>query len=94
MSDSPRRLPVPLLLAGAIALLILIALLTFAVMRSWDTARDQVSSALIGKSAPTFSLPLLHDPSMEISSTDLAGAPICSTSGAVGVRPAPPNSRY
>lgn len=92
MSDSPRRFPTPLLLTGVMGVLILIALLTFTLMRSWDNAPDQ--SALLGKPAPNFSLPLLHDPSLQISNTDLAGAPTCCMSGAAGVPPAPPNSPY
>ncbi|ALR03740.1 DsbE family thiol:disulfide interchange protein [Xylella fastidiosa] len=73
MSDSPRRFPTPLLLTAVMGVLILIALLTFTLIRSWDNAPDQ--SALLGKPAPNFSLPLLHDPSLQISNTDLAGAP-------------------
>ncbi|HHW4678398.1 MAG TPA: DsbE family thiol:disulfide interchange protein [Xylella sp.] len=75
MSDSPRRFPVPLLLGGAIAFLLLTALLTFTVIRFWNTTYGEAHSALIGKPAPTFSLPVLHDPSIHVSSTDLAGAP-------------------
>ncbi|MEE7548794.1 DsbE family thiol:disulfide interchange protein [Xanthomonas sp. Kuri4-1] len=76
MSDPrPRRLPPAALITGALLLLALAALLVYAVRRSGEPDRDSLPSALIGKPAPEFELPLLHDPSVRVHARDLRGAP-------------------
>jgi len=54
---------------------LLLALLGFGIW--WSSSHDlrEVPSPLIGKPAPTFSLPLLDDPSKSLGSKDLAGHP-------------------
>ncbi|MEO8670482.1 MAG: DsbE family thiol:disulfide interchange protein [Tahibacter sp.] len=53
----------------------LVSLLGFGI--AWNIQHDQreVPSPLIGKAAPTFSLPLLDDPTKNFGSADLAGQP-------------------
>ncbi|MEQ4576797.1 MAG: DsbE family thiol:disulfide interchange protein [Gammaproteobacteria bacterium] len=76
MSDtSPRRLPTAAIVAGVLAFLALAALLAYAVKRSGDGDRDALPSALIGKRAPDFDLPLLHEPDTRVHARDLLGAP-------------------
>lgn len=60
----------PLVLFGA-----LVALLAAGVWLSRGGDRDALPSPLIGKPAPAFSLPLLHEPERLLSSDDLRGAP-------------------
>jgi cytochrome c biogenesis protein CcmG/thiol:disulfide interchange protein DsbE len=60
----------PLVLFGA-----LVALLAAGVWLSRRGDRDALPSPLIGKPAPAFSLPLLHEPERLLSSDDLRGAP-------------------
>lgn len=76
MSD-PRtyRLPTAVLVGAGILLLALAALLVYAVVRSGNDDRDALPSALIGKPAPEFALPLLHDPSIIVHARELRGAP-------------------
>ena len=59
-------------LAAFAALLLLLAA---GVWLSRDPGRDALPSALLGKPAPAFTLPLLHDPAKTLSGTDLRGAP-------------------
>jgi cytochrome c biogenesis protein CcmG/thiol:disulfide interchange protein DsbE len=47
----------------------------YGVMKSGAPDRDVLPSALIGKAAPAFELPVLHDPHIKVSSTELRGAP-------------------
>ncbi len=76
MSESrPRRLPTAALIAGTLLFLGLAGLLIYAVKRSGQPDRDSLPSALIGKPAPEFELPLLHDPSVRAHARDLRGAP-------------------
>ena len=72
---SPRRLPISAIVAGALLFIALAALLVYAVKHSGDSDRDALPSPLIGKHAPDFELPLLHDPSMRVHARDLIGAP-------------------
>ncbi len=60
----------PLILFGA-----LVALLAAGVWLSRRGDRDALPSPLIGKPAPAFSLPLLHEPERRLSSDELRGAP-------------------
>lgn len=53
----------------------LVALLAAGVWMSRDPGRDALPSPLIGKPAPEFELPLLHDPDRTVSSQQLRGAP-------------------
>jgi len=53
----------------------LLGLMIYGVMKSGAPDRDVLPSALIGKPAPAFELPVLHDPHIEVSSTELRGAP-------------------
>jgi len=50
-------------------------LMVYGVMKSGAPDRDILPSALIGKPAPAFALPVLHDPSITVHSTELRGAP-------------------
>ncbi|WP_222564335.1 DsbE family thiol:disulfide interchange protein [Novilysobacter antarcticus] len=61
---------VPLLAAAAIG-----ALLLAGVILSRNQDREALPSPLIGKPAPTFDLPVLHDGSYRISSKELLGEP-------------------
>ncbi|WP_256724606.1 DsbE family thiol:disulfide interchange protein, partial [Xanthomonas oryzae] len=73
-SRSPR-LPTAVLVGAIVLLLALAALLVYAVVRSGQDDRDALPSALIGKPAPEFALPLLHDPSIVVHARELRGAP-------------------
>ncbi|MCL7713693.1 DsbE family thiol:disulfide interchange protein [Stenotrophomonas mori] len=81
MSDTPppatppHRLPPVAILLGALFFVGLIGLMLYGVGRSGQPDRDTLPSALIGKPAPDFSLPVLHDPSVTVSGRDLRGAP-------------------
>lgn len=74
-APSSSRLPPAALITGALLFIALAALLVYAVQRSAAPDRDTLPSALIGKPAPDFSLPLLHDPATRVSAADLRGAP-------------------
>ncbi|HYG05016.1 MAG TPA: DsbE family thiol:disulfide interchange protein [Stenotrophomonas sp.] len=73
--SSPRRLSLPLLLGGVALFVAVLGLLLYGVYRSGQADRDSLPSALIGKPAPDFDLPLLHDESVRVHSADLRGAP-------------------
>ncbi|MEB1530013.1 DsbE family thiol:disulfide interchange protein [Xanthomonas sp. 1678] len=70
-----RRLPLAAIVLGALFFLGLLALMFYAVQRSGMADRDALPSALIGKPAPAFELPVLHDASIRVRSTELRGAP-------------------
>jgi cytochrome c biogenesis protein CcmG/thiol:disulfide interchange protein DsbE len=53
----------------------LMVLLAYGVKQSGRADRESLPSPLIGKPAPAFNLPVLHDPNVRISNQDLAGAP-------------------
>ena len=53
----------------------LMFLLAYGVKQSGRADREALPSPLIGKPAPAFSLPVLHDPNTQVSNQDLAGAP-------------------
>lgn len=53
----------------------LMGLLAYGVKQSGRANREALPSPLIGKPAPAFDLPLLHDPATRIDNADLAGAP-------------------
>ena len=53
----------------------LVGLLAYGVKQSGRADRQALPSPLIGKPAPAFDLPLLHDPNTRISNRDLAGQP-------------------
>ena len=73
--STPPRLPPVAIVIGALFFIGLLALMIFGVQRSADPNRDALPSALIGKPAPAFELPVLHDMSIKVSSADLRGAP-------------------
>ncbi|CAN7387414.1 DsbE family thiol:disulfide interchange protein [Pseudoxanthomonas sp. LjRoot168] len=50
-------------------------LLYYGVKQSDRAGRDALPSPLIGKPAPAFDLPLLHDPAKRTTNADLAGQP-------------------
>ncbi|MGY0557086.1 DsbE family thiol:disulfide interchange protein [Lysobacter sp. A421] len=54
---------------------LLAALLAAGVKMSRNQNRDALPSALIGKPAPTFELPVLHEPGRLVSSEELSGEP-------------------
>jgi len=70
-----RRLPLAAIVLGALFFLGLLALMFYAVQRSGVADRDALPSALIGKPAPAFELPVLHDASIRVRSAELRGAP-------------------
>ncbi|MFC3655912.1 DsbE family thiol:disulfide interchange protein [Xanthomonas hyacinthi] len=74
-APAPRRLPLAAIVLGALFLLGLLALMFYAVQRSGVADRDALPSALIGKPAPAFELPVLHDASIRVRSAELRGAP-------------------
>jgi cytochrome c biogenesis protein CcmG, thiol:disulfide interchange protein DsbE len=53
----------------------LMGLLYYGVSQSDRAGRDALPSPLIGKPAPAFDLPLLHDPAKRVTNADLAGQP-------------------
>ena len=73
-ADAPggRRLLATVLVGGFVALLVLLA---WGVSRSDRPDRETLPSPLIGKPAPEFSLPVLHDASYRVGSADLRGQP-------------------
>ena len=79
MTDTPtpahKPLPPVAIVIGVLFFLGLLGLMAYAVIRSGDAQRDALPSTLIGKPAPIFSLPVLHDASIQLGSSELAGAP-------------------
>ena len=68
-------LPVVAVVLGALFFIGLVGLRLYGVVRSGDADRDVLPSALIGKPAPDFTLPVLHNPDFQVSAADLRGAP-------------------
>ena len=58
-----------------VVFLALMGLLLYGVFKSGDADREALPSPLIGRPAPAFDLPLLHEPGIRIKNKDLAGAP-------------------
>ena len=78
MSDprpASRPLPPVAIVIGVLFFFGLLGLMIYGVMKSGAPDRDVLPSALIGKPAPAFELPVLHDPRIKVSSTELRGAP-------------------
>ena len=71
----PHGLPVVAVVIGALFFIGLVGLMLYGVVRSGDADRDVLPSALIGKPAPDFTLPVLHNPDFQVSAADLRGAP-------------------
>ncbi|GAB2492114.1 DsbE family thiol:disulfide interchange protein [Pseudoxanthomonas sangjuensis] len=61
--------------AGALLFVALVALLYYGVRHSADGDREALPSPLIGKPAPAFDLPLLHEPGKRLKLADLHGKP-------------------
>jgi len=70
-----RPLPPVAIVIGVRCFFGLLGLMIYGVMKSGAPDRDVLPSALIGKPAPAFELPVLHDPHIKVSSTELRGAP-------------------
>ncbi|WP_422509213.1 DsbE family thiol:disulfide interchange protein [Stenotrophomonas sp. GZD-301] len=70
-----RPLPPVAIVIGVLFFFGLLGLMVYSVMKSGDPDRDVLPSALLGKPAPAFQLPVLHDPTITVSSTELRGAP-------------------
>ena len=70
-----QGLPVVAVVIGALFFIGLVGLMGYGVLRSGDADRDVLPSALIGKPAPEFALPVLHDPSVTVDAAQLRGAP-------------------
>lgn len=68
-------LPVEAVVLGALFFIGLVGLMLYGVVRSGDADRDVLPSALIGKPAPDFTLPVLHNPDFQVSAAELRGAP-------------------
>lgn len=78
MSDprpASRPLPPVAIVIGVLFFFGLLGLMIYGVMKSGAPDRDVLPSALIGKPAPAFELPVLHDPHIKVSSIELRGAP-------------------
>ncbi len=80
MSESPaprpsRPLPPVAIVIGVLFFFGLLGLMVYGVMKSGDPQRDVLPSPLIGKQAPAFELPVLHDPDIRVRSDELRGAP-------------------
>ncbi len=78
MSDprpASRPLPPVAIVIGVLFFFGLLGLMIYGVMKSGAPDRDVLPSALIGKPAPAFELPVLHDPQIKVSNTELRGAP-------------------
>lgn len=78
MSDprpASRPLPPVAIVIGVLFFFGLLGLMVYGVMKSGAPDRDILPSALIGKPAPAFELPVLHDPTITVSSNQLRGAP-------------------
>lgn len=67
-----RRLAAIVIVAGFAGLL---ALLLYGVRQSDRPDREALPSPLIGRAAPQFTLPLLHEPERQVASTELLGQP-------------------
>ncbi|HVI57645.1 MAG TPA: DsbE family thiol:disulfide interchange protein [Luteimonas sp.] len=72
---APKRGPRLAVVVGALCFIGFVALLSYGVLQSGRGDREALPSPLIGKPAPQFSLPLLHEPGRNVSAKDLAGAP-------------------
>lgn len=70
-----RPLPPVAIVIGVLFFFGLLGLMIYGVMKSGAPDRDILPSALIGKPAPAFALPVLHDPSITVGSAELRGAP-------------------
>ncbi|MCF7750788.1 DsbE family thiol:disulfide interchange protein [Bacillus subtilis subsp. subtilis] len=70
-----RPLPPVAIVIGVLFFFGLLGLMVYGVMKSGAPDRDSLPSALIGKPAPAFTLPVLHDMDIKVSSTELRGAP-------------------
>jgi cytochrome c biogenesis protein CcmG/thiol:disulfide interchange protein DsbE len=70
-----RPLPPVAIVIGVLFFFGLLGLMVYGVMKSGAPDRDVLPSALIGKPAPAFQLPVLHDPTITVSSAELRGAP-------------------
>jgi len=70
-----RPLPPVAIVIGVLFFFGLLGLMIYGVMKSGAPDRDILPSALIGKPAPAFALPVLHDPSITVNSSELRGAP-------------------
>jgi cytochrome c biogenesis protein CcmG/thiol:disulfide interchange protein DsbE len=68
-------LPPIAIVIGVLFFFGLLGLMVYGVMKSGAPDRDILPSALIGKPAPAFELPVLHDPDIKVSSNQLRGAP-------------------
>ena len=71
--QKPQGLPVVAVVIGALFFIGLLGLMAYGVVRSGDADRDVLPSALIGKPAPDFTLPVLHNPDFQVSAADLRG---------------------
>lgn len=77
-AKTPGRPTGAFVFAGAMIVLFflgLVWLLTFGVKQSDRADREALPSPLIGRSAPDFDLPLLHDPDKRVTLDDLRGSP-------------------
>ncbi|MBD9369096.1 DsbE family thiol:disulfide interchange protein [Xanthomonas sp. XNM01] len=73
--NKPQGLPPVAIVIGALFFIGLVGLMLHGVLRSGDEDRDVLPSALIDKPAPAFTLPVLHDPTVQFGADDLRGAP-------------------
>jgi cytochrome c biogenesis protein CcmG/thiol:disulfide interchange protein DsbE len=74
-ADTPKNRPRLAIIIGALCFIALLALLFYGVHESDRADRDALPSPLIGKPAPQFALPVLHEPGRLVTSKELLGAP-------------------
>jgi cytochrome c biogenesis protein CcmG/thiol:disulfide interchange protein DsbE len=73
--ETPRRsLPIAAIVIGLV-FLSLMGLLLYGVSQSGRADRDALPSPLIGKPAPAFALPVLHEPERTVTLEELKGQP-------------------
>ena len=70
-----RRIGARAIAALALLFLALVGLLLYGVVQSGRSDREALPSPLVGKPAPAFSLPVLHEPGRLVSGDDLRGSP-------------------
>lgn len=76
LSPNPPRRPLPLAaIVIGLVFLSLMGLLLYGVSQSGRADRDALPSPLIGKPAPAFALPVLHEPQRTVTLEQLKGQP-------------------
>lgn len=72
---SSRRIGTPAVVGLVLVFLALVGLLLYGVVQSGRSNREALPSPLVGKPAPAFSLPVLHEPGRLVTGDELRGEP-------------------